>query len=225
MSRARQHRPRRHDGSIYGVKSPPGLCLKGRVPSGQSQSGCRAVTGGVKAVGGAVTGGWECDGGLVLGYGNAFRVESVQWGGGRGVPPPLSSDSLVAPDFSPTIDGRLQLCMLREGAGGGTSYWAPRTRKRHQQEYRPQRPTESSDPTQHAKGRTGDRPGPRKGATTRRNVTQGARAPGLCLEVVTYPTPLGLRPRHTPTASFRHQPLSNRFVLARLFVAAPCPIV
>ena len=55
-----------------------------------------------------------------------------------------------------------------------TNYWAPRTQKRHQQEHRPQRPTESSDPTQHAKGRTGDRPGPRKGATTRRNVTQGA---------------------------------------------------
>ena len=54
-----------------------------------------------------------------------------------------------------------------------TNYWAPRTRKRHQQEHRTQRPTESSDPTQHAKGRTGDRPGPRKGATTRRNVTQG----------------------------------------------------
>ena len=54
-----------------------------------------------------------------------------------------------------------------------TNYWAPRTRKRHQQEHRPQRSTESSDPTQHAKGRTGDRPGPRKGATTRRNVTQG----------------------------------------------------
>ena len=53
------------------------------------------------------------------------------------------------------------------------NYWAPRTRKRHQQEHWPQRPTESSDPTQHAKGRTGDRPGPRKGATTRRNVTQG----------------------------------------------------
>ena len=30
----------------------PGLCLKGRVPSGQSRGGCRAVTGGVKAVGG-----------------------------------------------------------------------------------------------------------------------------------------------------------------------------
>ena len=54
-----------------------------------------------------------------------------------------------------------------------TNDWAPRTRKRHQQEHRPQRPTERSDPTQHAKGRTGDRPGPRKGATTRRNVTQG----------------------------------------------------
>ena len=59
-----------------------------------------------------------------------------------------------------------------------TNYWAPRTRKRHQQEHWPQRPTESSDPTQHAKGRTGDRPGPRKGATTRRNVTQGAGAWG-----------------------------------------------
>ena len=54
-----------------------------------------------------------------------------------------------------------------------TNYWAPRTRKRHQQEHRPQRPTESSDPTQHAKGRTGDCPGPCKEATTRRNVTRG----------------------------------------------------
>ena len=39
---------------------------------------------------------------------------------------------------------------------------APRTRKRHQQEHPPQRPTERSGPTQHAKGRTGDCPGPRK---------------------------------------------------------------
>ena len=75
-----------------------------------------------------------------------------------------------------------------------TNYWAPRTRKRHQQEHRPQRPPESSDPTQHAKGRTGDCPGPRKGATTRRNVTRGSgmhwkggrlpprsRAPSLCI--------------------------------------------
>ena len=52
-----------------------------------------------------------------------------------------------------------------------TNDGAPRTRKRHQQEHRPQRPTERSDPTQHAKGRTGDCPGPRKETTTRRNVT------------------------------------------------------
>ena len=54
-----------------------------------------------------------------------------------------------------------------------TNYWAPRTPKRHQQEHRPQQPTERSDPTQHAKGRTGDRPGPRKETTTRGNATQG----------------------------------------------------
>ena len=52
--------------------------------------------------------------------------------------------------------------------------WAPRTRKRHQQEHRPQRPTERSDPTQHAKGRPGDCPGPREETTTRRSVTRGA---------------------------------------------------
>ena len=70
------------------------------------------------------------------------------------------------------------------GGGGGTlchiqhsprhtNDWAPRTRKRHQREHRPQRPTERSDPTQHAEGRTGDRPGPRKETATRRNVTGG----------------------------------------------------
>ena len=58
-----------------------------------------------------------------------------------------------------------------------TNYWALRTRKRHQQEHRPQRPTERSNPTQHAKGRTVDCPGPRKGAITRRNVTQGGATP------------------------------------------------
>ena len=57
-----------------------------------------------------------------------------------------------------------------------TNDWAPRTRKRHQRQHRPQRPTERSAPTQHAKGRTGDCPGPRKGATTRRTVTQGRGA-------------------------------------------------
>ena len=54
-----------------------------------------------------------------------------------------------------------------------TNDGAPRTRKRHQPEHRPQRLTERSDPTQHAKGRPGDRPGPRKETTTRRHVTRG----------------------------------------------------
>ena len=64
-----------------------------------------------------------------------------------------------------------------------TNDWAPRTRKRHQQEHWPQRLTERSDPTQHAKGRTGDCPEPRKETTTGGNVTQGrggARGPGPC---------------------------------------------
>ena len=60
-----------------------------------------------------------------------------------------------------------------------TDHWAPRTRKRHQQEHRPQRPTERSDPTQHAKGRTGDCPGPLKETTARRNVTRGGWTPLL----------------------------------------------
>ena len=72
--------------------------------------------------------------------------------------------------------------MPRSAQSQHANYWAPRTRKRHQQEHRPQRPTESSDPTQHAKGRTGDRPGPRKGATTRRNVTQGGRGALVCAQ-------------------------------------------
>ena len=66
--------------------------------------------------------------------------------------------------------------------GGGGGGGAPQTQKRHQQEHRPQRPTESSDPTQHAKGRTGDCPGPRKGTTTRRNVTRGAGGGALHTE-------------------------------------------
>ena len=43
-----------------------------------------------------------------------------------------------------------------------TNDWAPQTRKRHQQEHRPRRPTERSNWTQHAEGRTGDCPGPVK---------------------------------------------------------------
>ena len=84
------------------------------------------------------------------------------------------------------VTGGPMSIFLSGGGGGGkrhipphpaqpqhTNDGAPRTRKRHPQEHRPQRPTERSDPTQHAKGRTSDCPGPCKGATTRRNVTRG----------------------------------------------------
>ena len=76
-----------------------------------------------------------------------------------------------------------------------TNHWAPRTRKRHQQEHRPQQLTESSDLTQHAKGRTGDRPGPRKETATRRTVTQGDANAFICiaffaLSTCTPPPPL-----------------------------------
>ena len=50
------------------------------------------------------------------------------------------------------------------------SYWAPLTRKRHQQQHRPQRPPEHSDPTRHAKGRTADCPGPCEETATRRTI-------------------------------------------------------
>ena len=53
------------------------------------------------------------------------------------------------------------------------SYWAPLTRKRHQQEHRPQQPTECSDPAQHAKGRTNECRGPCNETATRWNVTPG----------------------------------------------------
>ena len=64
--------------------------------------------------------------------------------------------------WSGFVECRLRVRLQRGGGGG------------HQQEHRPQRPTESSDPTQHAKGRPGDCPGPRKETTTKRNVTQEA---------------------------------------------------
>ena len=87
--------------------------------------------------------------------------------------------SVLRPHASPQVP-RFPCALGAVAPGGGgaaqsqhTNYWAPRTRKRHQQEHRPQRPTKRSDPTQHANGRTGDCPGPRKGATTRRNVTEG----------------------------------------------------
>ena len=72
---------------------PQGLCLKrwdAIVPSG-----CRAVTGDVKRLEGGY---WRLEMrlGLVLGYGNAFGVESGLecWGGGAYPPPPVIATPL-----------------------------------------------------------------------------------------------------------------------------------
>ena len=114
-------------------------------------------------------------------------------------PPPPSPAPLPLPPPSPAVPflscapspipssctspGRRLTTRHRWGGvwGGGVlpcaNNGAPRTRKRHQQEHRPERPTERSNPTQHAEGRTGDCPGPRKETATRRNVTQGGVPP------------------------------------------------
>ena len=51
-----------------------------------------------------------------------------------------------------------QRCGGWRGGGWHTNDGAPRTQKQHQQEHRPQQPTKRTDPTQHAKGKTGDCP-------------------------------------------------------------------
>ena len=89
-----------------------------------------------------------------------------------------------------------------------TNHWAPRTRKRHEQEHRPPRLTESSDPTQHAKGRMGDCPGPRKETTTRRNVTWGGgrmrECPRPVLTNPEAPSPEALRLTHQRASAPTH---------------------
>ena len=107
------------------------------------------------------------------------HVPERSWGGGGGGQGTWAAQKHSEAGYGRPVDGGVWTAKTvkrpppHPAQPQHTNYWAPRTRKRHQQEHRPQRPTESSDPTQQAKGRTGDRPGPRKGATTRRNVAQG----------------------------------------------------
>ena len=94
------------------------------------------------------------------------------------------------PEFGTRVTPIFRVCLIclcrgqsQEGEGGGDNqhsiHWAPRTRQRHHNEHGPQRPAQRSDPTQHAKGRTGDCAGPRKETATRRNVTQGGGDHGI----------------------------------------------
>ena len=97
----------------------------------------------------------------------------------------------------------------RTEATGGADRHAKGGAKRHQHEHRPQRPTERSDPTQHAKGRTGDRPGPRKGATTRRHVTQGGGGGGAGTPAQACAPPPGGSTPEAPPPPPRRVPLYN----------------
>ena len=66
----------------------------------------------------------------------------------------------------------------------------------------------AADPTQLAKGRTGDRPGPRKETTTRRNVTQGVAYSGAP-SVTRSHAPCRLHAR--PSSERLHVPTSHTF--------------
>ena len=90
--------------------------------------------------------------------------------------------------------------------------------------------TESSNPTQHAKGRTGDCPGPRKGATTRRNVTQGGGGASLFFTIFplcSAQLPSLARVRHSnsvPYFSLRFSKFcAHQFSCAVIAPRPPCP--
>ena len=77
--------------------NPRALLEREGCDRGKFQSGCRAVTGDVKQLGGGY---WRLEMrlGLVLGYGNACGVESgPECWGGEPPPPPPSSNSLPNP--------------------------------------------------------------------------------------------------------------------------------
>ena len=129
--------------------------------------------------------------GVAFAVRNVFSREAKRRAGGRGGgwtvkrPRQQPAHPQYANYWAPLT--RKRHTMPHSAQSQHANYWAPRTRKRHQQKHRPQRPTESSDPTQHAKGRTVDRLGPRKGATTRRNVTQGDGGPQFSATFTQFP--------------------------------------
>ena len=100
-------------------------------------------------------------------------------------PPPPRTSEKIGPKFSPGLQPinywapltRKRHIPPHSAQPQHTNHWALRTRKRHQQEHRPQRPTERSDPTQHAKGRPGDCPGPRKETTQPDGTSHGGGPP------------------------------------------------
>ena len=123
-----------------------------------------------------------CDRALFWGAGGDWTRPGCEGGGGGGGRGAWTAKTVKRPWQQPAHPQyanywapmtRKRHTMPHSAQPQHTNYWAPRTRKRHQQEHRPQQLTERNALTQHAKGRTGDCPWPRKETTTRRNVTQG----------------------------------------------------
>ena len=101
------------------------------------------------------------------------------------------------------------------------------TRKQHHKEHRPQRPSESIDTTQHAKGRPGDCPGPCKERATRQNVTRRGRGRGGRGALGGRPGRTGGRPGHSTVRGqcVAHKMTPDRSVLRAhsVFNAPVCP--
>ena len=143
--------------------------LEGKGPRGRPERRlCRRLEEVAKAVGGGdgrLQMPWRLAGGQWLGRGWA------PWNGGGGVPPPPTHTPSTAPAHQ-----RLGSANAETTPAGAPAAAADRTQR----------------PTQHAKGRTGDCPGPRKGTATQRNITRGVppSLPNASLE--------GGVPHHTP---------------------------
>ena len=113
-----------------------------------------AVTGGWETVWEAISGRHVRVGGwLGTFYGFCCPLPSTFRSGLQGemvTPPPLPLGVLPTASAGPN-EPRTNQHNPQYG-----NHWAPRTWKRQRKGHRPQRPSERTDPTPHAKGRTGD---------------------------------------------------------------------
>ena len=106
-------------------------------------------------------------------------VDRGAWTANTVTRPPQQPTQPPIPQLPGATDAHTAHHTTSSTAPSTPNHWAPRTRKRHPQEHRPQRPTERSDPTQHAKGRTGDCPGPRKETTQPDGLSRSVIPPSV----------------------------------------------
>ena len=113
--------------------------------------------------------------------------DNTRWGGAIGPHAPGTAVRHVVDDLN--AEGRGVGSKNRKTTPATTSttpvrqLLGPANAETHHKEHGLQRPSERSNPMQHAKGRTGDCPGPRNEMATRRNVTRGGG--GIPMQQVT----------------------------------------